>query len=266
MTTYRRAVQKYYSVVPSEIYNHPNLSFEAKGFMCWVLGQADTWQININHIMKKFSIGRHKILSITKELKEAGYIYHYKKGFEEGWEYIVSDVSMTEEEFKNSLRKVRFPNSSVSEQFGNPHLINTNTYTQEEIINQEPELSDVKGNQEKDDDFLFENKIKEVCKITPSPYVLSHVEQAYAKHRDDIMNIDAWIKTVVENAIKQEAAEKERDKKFEKRRSFAKEKEKQNPNNWIYDRMNDLLAYITGALEYKYPIRQDLDFWQGQGL
>lgn len=143
-----------------------------------------------------------------------------------------------------------------------PHGTKEYPYKNIKRNHQRKETDKVIRPEKEDDDFLFEKKIKEVCKLEPTPYVIAHVEQAYEKHRKEIIHLNAWLKEVVKNAIEQEKRQLQSEGKASKRIEWAKQMTEINPNNWFYDYKQQILAYFSGGQEYKYAINGNDDFWE----
>ena len=58
----------------------------------------------------------------------------------------------------------------------------------------------------------------------------------------------------------------EKESVYEKRRDYARYISESNLNNWFYDEINEVLVYISGQIETKYPIKKKLSFWFEKGL
>lgn len=65
-----------YTLVDNAILNNQNLSFQAKGLLCWLLSRPDDWTVIIVDIVNRFGAhhGVKSIRSILKELKGAKYV------------------------------------------------------------------------------------------------------------------------------------------------------------------------------------------------
>lgn len=63
-----------YSIISNEVLNDPKLSYKAKGLLCYLLSKPDTWNIQVNQLVKASKDGRDAVYATIKELGEAGYI------------------------------------------------------------------------------------------------------------------------------------------------------------------------------------------------
>jgi len=83
-----------------------NLSLKSRGLMLFLYSQPINWKLNVDNLTKILKEGRQSILSSLSELKKAGYIYHIKLGFKEGWTYFVFEIPKTTEEFHFFIQKL----------------------------------------------------------------------------------------------------------------------------------------------------------------
>ena len=114
MTTLRQAHRKKFTSISNQLIQNNDLSLSSRGLMIYLLSLPDDWKIHVNHLVSIFKEGKYTIMKLLTELKEAGYIYHHKEGYKEGWNYYVFEEPITLEEFKKFLRTIDF-----SEQFEN---------------------------------------------------------------------------------------------------------------------------------------------------
>jgi hypothetical protein len=63
-----------YSVISNEVLNDTEISFRAKGLLCYLLSKPDHWSIQVNHLVTVSTEGRDAVYSIIKELEESGYV------------------------------------------------------------------------------------------------------------------------------------------------------------------------------------------------
>lgn len=127
MTTIRQAHHRQYVSISNTLAQNNSLSLKARGLMVYLLSLPDDWKIRVSHLEKVMLEGRDSILSALKELRLAGYVWHQKVGFKEGWTYWVFENPVSEEEFKKCLRTNGFPNDWENQQLGNPQLQKTHT-------------------------------------------------------------------------------------------------------------------------------------------
>lgn len=63
-----------YTVLPNEIFEDPRLDFAAIGLLAYLQSRPDNWKIQITNLRDVGLVGRDKVYSLLKVLKEAGYI------------------------------------------------------------------------------------------------------------------------------------------------------------------------------------------------
>jgi hypothetical protein len=74
MTIVRRRHNSNFTIVPNAIFEHPDLSIEAKGVLGYLLSRPADWTVRLAHIGPALRIGRNKIERIFLELREARYV------------------------------------------------------------------------------------------------------------------------------------------------------------------------------------------------
>jgi hypothetical protein len=74
MTILRRRHNSNFTIVPNAIFEHPELSIEAKGVLGYLLSRPADWTIRLTHIGPALKIGRNKTERIFLELRETGYV------------------------------------------------------------------------------------------------------------------------------------------------------------------------------------------------
>jgi hypothetical protein len=74
MTILRRRHNSNFTIVPNSIFEHPDLSIEAKGVLGYLLSRPPDWTIRLTHIGHVLGMGRDKTERIFHELREAGYV------------------------------------------------------------------------------------------------------------------------------------------------------------------------------------------------
>lgn len=83
---------KNYTVINNEILKRDDISWKAKGIMCYVLSLPEDWTINLNEIMQNATEGKAAFRSGWKELVDLGYVERkpvYKDGLIDFWETTV---------------------------------------------------------------------------------------------------------------------------------------------------------------------------------
>ena len=131
MTTIRNAHRKQYVSISNKLAQNNALTLKARGLMLYLLSLPDDWKIHISHLESVMIEKRKGILAAFKELKMAGYVWHQKMGYKEGWTYWVFEDPTNEDQFKEFLRTKPLGNSSLKEQFPKEQLQKTNRETKD---------------------------------------------------------------------------------------------------------------------------------------
>ena len=63
-----------YTVIDNAVLQNVNLSFEARGFLCYLLSLPNDWTFTVRGIVKQTGCSKSVILRLMDELKTAGYI------------------------------------------------------------------------------------------------------------------------------------------------------------------------------------------------
>lgn len=86
---------KNYTVISNDILRNRNLSWKAKGMLCYMLSCDDSWKFSIRGLAEMSSDGISAVSSTLKELEDAGY-YKKEKIYENGkikeWVYYISET------------------------------------------------------------------------------------------------------------------------------------------------------------------------------
>lgn len=280
MTIIRQAHTKQYVCLSNKLAQNNQLSLRARGLMAYLLSLPDNWEVHINHLVKELQEGRHVIRETLQELKEAGYVHHVKLGFKEGWQYFVFEEPQTEEQFKEFLRTIRFPNSSISEQFEDRPLINTNPSTNPLSEKNPPQSPPTGKKTQKEEDSSFRRKKEEIprskkveeiaAKWTkegrPQRVIDATVKAYFDQPLGSVKYVGKWMETVYSQKF--ECADA--DELYEVRRKFAEKMENECRNNYYFSKDKDVLCYTSGTTEKLYDIKGIKkgaeEFWQKHNL
>lgn len=121
-----------------------NLSWEARGMLCYLLSQKDNWKVQPKDLQQH--CGRDKVYKILNELKEAGYIHrsriHQDDGTFKWGDYLVYEEPFTESQEMDE--KQPFPEIPDTEK---PYTVNPEILDSTESNNQTmaPEKPGVPG-------------------------------------------------------------------------------------------------------------------------
>lgn len=74
MASYKRHLNKDYTVMPNHHLRNKDLSLKAKGLLSMMLGLPDDWDYSINGLVAISREGRTAVENALKELREAGYV------------------------------------------------------------------------------------------------------------------------------------------------------------------------------------------------
>lgn len=88
-----------YAQVDKAMLNRPDMSWQAKGMLSYLLSKPEDWETNIKDIIRKGKNQRDSVYSIMDELMELGYIRRSERrtgGKFDGYDYDVYDSPYTE--------------------------------------------------------------------------------------------------------------------------------------------------------------------------
>lgn len=74
---FRNSKTKNYSIISNEVIRRDDISWKAKGIMCYILSLPDDWAIYLEEVAKHSTDGMRSFRSGWKELKEKGYVRRY---------------------------------------------------------------------------------------------------------------------------------------------------------------------------------------------
>lgn len=118
-----------YTVIPNEILRSTNLSWQAKGLMCYLLSLPDDWVLYKEELHSHSSDGRHCTRSSFKELENNGFILSVEVRNElgqfKGYNYIVYEIPTNKSE-PISENPISDTTISVNLKSENETLLNTN--------------------------------------------------------------------------------------------------------------------------------------------
>jgi len=105
-----------YTVIPNEIIKAKDLSWKAKGLMCYLLSLSEEWTVHKSDLANRSLDGYDSMLSGWAELEKLGYIQTIRvkdQNLFRGYDYIIHESRVRD-----------FTEQEIPEQ-GNPELINT---------------------------------------------------------------------------------------------------------------------------------------------
>lgn len=122
-----------FTVIGNEILQSKELSFTAKGLLCYILSLPDDWVLHKTWLQKEFKVSRRLIDRIFKEIETAGYMHSLDMIIKNrrfvGKNYLFYDTPTKSEKLAKSS-DARFETAQI-ETAQNVQLISTN-------INKEP--------------------------------------------------------------------------------------------------------------------------------
>ena len=103
------------------------ISFEARGFLVFLLSLPDNWVFSIGGLQSMTGLPKSRIMSIVKELKDAGYISQTKKQDKKGHFY-TCEWNIYESAELNENRSSVKPKFGQTEVWINRSLENVHLY------------------------------------------------------------------------------------------------------------------------------------------
>ena len=103
-----------YAQISRELLRNNNLSFRARGLLCYMLSFPNNWEAHPQFIAKENGIGRDQIYAILKELIDAGYCRYVQEKVDNKFSssfYEFSEAPI----FKKFLPHTPFPYTEVSD-------------------------------------------------------------------------------------------------------------------------------------------------------
>ena len=103
-----------YTTIDNRVLNNENLSWKAKGILCYLLSLPEDWDVHWTEIATHATDGKTSLRSGVDELKEAGFIRHEKRKDEEG-------------KFKHNYYVYEYPSNNPDTDYPdteNPHVDN----------------------------------------------------------------------------------------------------------------------------------------------
>ena len=90
-----------FTVIQNDTLRDDRLSFEARGFLAFLLTMADTWDFSIKGLANMSGVPERTVMRLSKELKNAGYIQQKctrdDRGVITGWTWTISEASTLRE-------------------------------------------------------------------------------------------------------------------------------------------------------------------------
>ena len=73
-----------YTVIDNAVLQNVNISFEARGFLCYLLSLPNDWCFTVRGIVKQTGCSKSVVLRLVDELKAAGYLKLERKQDKQG--------------------------------------------------------------------------------------------------------------------------------------------------------------------------------------
>jgi hypothetical protein len=77
-TVLKNPLRDNFTVITNQVVNDPDLSWGAKGVLCYLLSKPTDWQFFVADIVKHAKCSEHEVQKLLKELEQAGYLKRYK--------------------------------------------------------------------------------------------------------------------------------------------------------------------------------------------
>lgn len=84
MPIFKKAVRKDFTVVHNTFINDFDVDWDGKGMLLFMMSKPDYWKFSIKGLAKNTKSGEHKVSSILKALKKAGYLKMQRERCENG--------------------------------------------------------------------------------------------------------------------------------------------------------------------------------------
>lgn len=84
-----------FTIIQNSVLRDENLSFRARGVLASILSRPDNWNTTADNLARESKEGRNAILTVLKELEDAGYMKRNKYRNDKGqwiWESLVFDT------------------------------------------------------------------------------------------------------------------------------------------------------------------------------
>ena len=117
-----------YTIVDNTVLQNVNLSFEARGFLAYLLSLPDDWNFTVRGLVKMTGCNKSVILRLMNELKAAGYIQLVTNKDKSG-KFTASSWIIYEEAFENHIPQKR--NTEFTEHGENGTRSSRNTVSTE---------------------------------------------------------------------------------------------------------------------------------------
>lgn len=177
-----------FTIVNNDILRNPNMSFEAKGMLCYILSLPDDWILHTSKLMSDFKIGRHYLKRCFDEIEKCGYmkkkgVSKGKGGRFEGFEYEFYDTLITTPRVDSP--HADFPHTEEQ------HLQRTNI-DNKELINTNNPLTPFEGGTDEgiidNSNFILEvdefiEAYKRICAVKMKKVVPKHLIDRKAVER-----------------------------------------------------------------------------------
>lgn len=104
-----------FTMISNKIFENQNLSWEAKGLLCYILSRPSDWKVHTWQLAeiyqgKKKGNGRDSIKKIVRELKDAGYINYIKSRNDKGlWQHRYDVYPMPFKDFQKIFPETDYP-------------------------------------------------------------------------------------------------------------------------------------------------------------
>ncbi len=164
-----------FTMISNKIFENPNLSWQAKGLLSYILSRPPNWHVHSWQLSKiyegeKKGNGFCSIKTIIKELKENGYIDYAKSRDKKGrWVHRYDVYPMPYKEFKKIFPEIVYPPVETPEPVNRPIIINTDITNTELPINICADKIDAKKSKK--------SKVPEIDKIERRKLVFTSEEE-----------------------------------------------------------------------------------------
>jgi len=121
---HREEHKESYTMIDNSILQNINLSWEARGFLGYLLSLPNDWNFTVRGLVKQTGSSKSVILRIMTELKDAGYIKLERKKDKDG-RFTQSSWHIYEVPYENHITQIRNTAKTEHGENGTPCLRNT---------------------------------------------------------------------------------------------------------------------------------------------
>ena len=122
-----------------------NLSFEARGFLVFMLSMSDDWEFSIMGLSALTGLSKNVVMRLVKELKDNGYITqkkkHDKAGHFNSYEWHIYEITEVDKNRSSEITELGENRTTAQPKSGSTEVRKTSTYKNDNNISNENLIS-----------------------------------------------------------------------------------------------------------------------------